>query len=1269
MYHACYSERFAPQNRVYLSTYSSTYVTESDSNRRLLTAAKLRQFQAGGVVAPGNQFRRAEPEPATVTGRQQQLDLHRDHRKSRESRIWNLLMVMQRVGIIRIIAVAACAMAISGESFGQDTHLKFIQGLRERGYYDTALEYMDDLDQSSDVSDETRVLLDLERGVTWQQRGAASRIPEDRDQFLSRAETNLQKFLRENPNHEQAAFANATLGELLFDRARTLIWQADAESDPQKRSALQGQARTVIAQAEEIYKKAREQYLKLFEEYPTFIDKSDEPERFAERLSAENKYLRAWYNLCRCSFERGLTYDKGSAKRRDTLIEASELFEKIYNRDRTRPIGMHARLMMGRCFQEHDDVGRALGLYQEYVGSRSNAAIAREVRSVAQHYRLICLNHPERANHELVLQEATQWLQEHKSEQGTLVGLGILWEKAIAEEKLAAKRTADPTQREVLLRQALEDSQKVARYPGAFREPANALNRRVKALLGDKDKEPRDFETAFERARSMIDQIQQLKDEIDSAGTDAVRNEKSAELTLHMNEVGRLLQLALDLREQATDPEAVAQARYLLSYIFFSQRKNYDAVIMSRYCMINDRSADPTTALNATEIAISSAVQAWNDAPADAREFETMLLRDICQEIIDLYPQSTRANEARIRLGRVYQQLGDSLEAAKWFLAVPESDPQYPSARISAGQQYWSAWTSEASGVEQGGAETHSAEQMQQWKKEASTLLSQGIQLLRERNGPETAPSAEVVAAEVSMASILNLDGDYKETIQRLTTGGENSVIQAIAVEDGSERPETGITSAAFAGLTLRLLMRAYVGTQQIDEALATMNRLEAVGGQDTTAVYTQLGIELQEELKRLRSAGQTDRLAEVRQSFERFLERVYEQRDPSDYNSLLWIGETYFGLGQGVGDDVAAATAYYDKAATAYNLIIDGRLTEGSTLTAIQLRLARCRRAQTMYEQGYTIALEILRANPLALDAQFEAARILSDWGSAGETEKLLDAIRGVKENDQRVVWGWAELAKRLQRIVQEEPDAEFEERLLEARFELSNSRLRYAAAGGSDRETQLRSGLAEITIFTRVYRRIDDGWWNRFDNLYQDMQSELGESPTPLERPATIQVASNDNSTDNTDQSSTEDAAAEDTPTQATNAVEERSLLLPVIAVCLAAGAAGGFYFLMNRPQKRRRIPTGPAAPFPGGSGGVAPPGAPSASGRPAQRRTRPGAAKKKAQGGAATATDEPGTAARQQKRRRKKPAEQQEQTGRDRARPTKRKRPPTDGDKKGS
>ncbi|MEZ6060531.1 MAG: hypothetical protein R3C19_09230 [Planctomycetaceae bacterium] len=1104
----------------------------------------------------------------------------------------------------RMLLAAGIAIGMSVHVRADDRHLDFLEGLRQRQYFDSALEYLDDIANQSDVPAELRETLDLQRGITYREMGTTSRVPEDRDQYLGQAEVFLKKFASEHAGHNQAAFANSELGELLFQRAQTLMWQTEAPSNADRKLELQQQARELIGQAKDIFQKAHDQYKQQYDSYPQFVDETREPELYTERLLSRGRYLRAWLTLARCTYEKGRTYDAGSQERHEILIEASKQYEEIHQTDRKNPAGLQAFLMMGRCFQEQDDIGRALGIYNEVKDQPSQNAAVLRLKDTALQYRLMCLNHEERSSHELVLKEADEWLTAHRRESLTETGLGILWEKAIAEERLAENRELEEPQRDIFLRQAMADAQQVSRYPGAYREPALAMGRRIKAVLGDSDKEPRDFDTAFERARGMIGQIEKLKESVDQASGPADRQSANQALMLHLNEVGRLLQLALGLREGTTDPKAIAQARYLLSFIYLRQRKSYDALILARYCMEKDGEADQDTALNATEIAITAAVQAWNEARPDDREFEVNLIRDVCEEIIARYPQSRRGNEARIRLGKIYRQLNDPLKAVESFLAVPETDAEYATARIEAGQAYWAAWATTVAAVETGDRAEHDSEVIRQWKSEARSLLEQGIGLARQDMDEFSEPSDEIIAAEVSLASILNLDGQFEETIRRLTTGGDTSVVRSL--EGSGNSPDKGVHGQAFVGLLHRLLLRAYVGTQQINLAIEEMNQLKRVGGQDTTAVYTQLGQELQDELQQLKSSGQTDRLADVRRSFEQFLEQVYRQRDSSDFTSLLWIGETYFGLGQGISGDPNASSTYYQRASDAYQQILDSSLASGDTVTAIKLRLLRCRRQQQAFDAAIAMAQEILKDNELNLDVQFEAANTLADWGATGGASagKLLTSIEGIRDNK---IWGWSGITRRLQRQMGKPEWEKLRDRFLEARFELTNSRLRYAKTNAPNAKEQLQAGLAEIMIFADVFGDIDDAWWSRFDRLYQSIQSQLGQPARPLERPKHAAVAQ---PTNNSTTTSAANAAATSeyppAPVKLASAGTDTgpNPLMITLALALAAGGAGAVFKLMSKPRRRPR-----PSYVSGGDKFVPPPA-------PAVRRTAVGA-------GTATAT----------------------------------------------
>ncbi len=1097
-----------------------------------------------------------------------------------------------------LIVVWICGNAASR---ADEPILEFVAGLRERGYYDSAADYLNQVMTRSGVDPDVRNVLDFELGLTLKQWGAQSRVAADREQRLAAAEASLQKFLSANATHEKAAEASSLLGELLFDRAESLIWETERIETAAERAAVQGEARALIDRARGIFQASHDQYKAAYQGFPKFIDESKEPELLEQRKTAENRYLRAWLNLARCTYERGQTFDRGSEERKQTLIQASEEFSAIHTSRRTNSNGLYAQLMMARCFQEQDDIGRALGIYNELLKHESQAAFMMTLKGTAKHFRLICLNSPERNDSTLVIQEATTWLQQNRQLSTTTFGLGILWEQAQAEEKASQPRELPENERNNYLRFAMNHAEQVAKYPGAFRLPAESMVRRLRLALGDQEKEPKDFDSAFERARGMIAQIQELNDALSEAEDEAQRAAGKAALDSHLSEVGRLLTLALSLREPDSDPKAIAQTRYLLGFVRLRQGNPLDAVVLATYTMTRDRAADPETAMNATEIAMAAAVAAWNAAAADNRDFETRLIGDVCRQILELYPQSSRAGEARMRLGSVYRTMGQPQQAVKWFLEVPDSDPQYVSARLSAGQAWWAAWT-DAMAAAAGDPENEQppAAELDKWKADAQTLLVEGVGIARERLGDATLPGDELVAAEVSLAGILNQDGKYAESIQRLTSGGEFSVVNAIRVDEGTPRPAAGIFSRSFASLTYRLLLRAQVGTQQIDEALATMTDLEKVGGEDIVAAYTQLGMELQEELKRLARSGDTERRDQVRTSFEEFLRKVYESRDASNYNSLLWIAETYFGLAQGSeGDDVAAA-GYFDRAGETYTELLD--LPEaGQSRNAIRLRLSRCRRQQQRFDDALQVVQQILDENAMNLDAQFEAALVLSDWGENGDAKRFIEAIQGPRSEtgEATSVWGWTALCRRLQQIVMQDPQSEFRSRFYEARFELSSSRRRMAGVE-TDQATakkQLTSALAEISSFVQAYRTIDDVAFARFDRLYQDIQTDLGRAPTPLNR------VSSETAADDEVLSDAVAAAANPTGTAAAETPDDANGFLGMLVggVLVLGGAAFAVVIVvtMRKPRKRARVPGTPSkAPaidpdLPGVAGGAIPTG----------------------------------------------------------------------------
>ena len=980
-----------------------------------------------------------------------------------------------------------------------DSHEAFLQGLRDRAYYDTALEYLDTLGGDAKTSADIEATLDLERAIIWVERSNATRRQDDRERFARQGQVSFEVFLKEHPQHPRAAWGYDHLGRLLFEQARRKIWTCDASANTDQREEFTNEARKMLQRAKRVFGKARHQFKMQLDNLP-IVDPDDDKDGYQNRRHTEVRYLGAWLRFVSCDYEDALTQDPESGRRSDLLEMAQEQFKEIHTFSRSSVAGQHAKLMMGKCWQELGDISQALGYFDELRNQSSQDPHMQRLSRTAQHYRLMCLNHESRKEFQNVVTDATQWLKQHQGARNTEAGLGILFQKAVATEALARSENMSEEQQQLRLRQTLADLDLVSAVVSPVQETARVAVARLRDELGEDRQEPKSFDSAFDRGRQLVGRLQESRDAVQLAQTDSNRQQAIQELELLQAEAGRMFQLAIQLRKTDSDRSAIAQARYLLSYVFLQQRKSYDAFVLARHVMRRHKEEAAETAADATEMAISAAVQIWSDASQDDREFELNLVREICEEVILAFPGSRRATDARMRLGRIFLELDQPRDAAQAFLQVPQEDAGYATARIEAGQAWWLAWAQASSKTAASDQTAIAPATLAEWKQQARTLLTEGIQLSRAAQ-VDSSLNEDVVRAEVSLSGLLNQDGDFAETVRRLAEGNP-TVLSSI--ETDQPRPQRGVRSAAFAGLCYRTLLRAYVGTQQIDNALAVMQKLQNLGATNTTAIYTQLGRELQLELARLRDSGETERLREVRTSFEEFLEQVYESRDASSSGALLWIGETYAGLAQ-AAKDAADADKYFEKAGTIYEELLQSNLTAVTT-TAVRLRLIRVYRQRKQFQRAVALATEVLTANASSVSVQMEAAHVLADWGENGEPERLLESIRGVPvDQKDKSIWGWAAIARRLQRSRQAENEnwVELKPLFLEARYELSNSRMRYARLNSEAGPEQLEAAARELTSMVQLSTDLNDEWWARFSGLYREIQTQLGHPGLILSRP----------------------------------------------------------------------------------------------------------------------------------------------------------------------
>jgi len=1077
--------------------------------------------------------------------------------------------------------------------------LEFVRGLREKRYFDYALLYLDQLENRPLLDRDVKVVLPYERAITHLEQSRTLRNAEARSKELDLAEASLEQFVKSAPDHPLAAQASTERAQILLGRGRVEVWQARSADNGSRRAEFQQRARELFGKARQLFQAAHDRHKAEWDKLPRTPIDPDQKELRAAREKVEAGYLRAQLDLAICTYEESQTHDATAGEFRGLLSKAAREFESIHEKYRSQVVGLHARMWQGKCFEEQGEIGKALGIYNELLQHPGRSDAMQQLQDRVRQFRLICLNHEKNKDYQLVVQEASAWLVQSKDRASTPVGLGIRWERARAYEQLAGKQDLPENVRAQNLKNALEDAREINRFAGEFKDPSTAMTARLNVALNRDPGDPKQFEAALGMARKNVNEIARFNERLAAAkGTDQEEQIKN-ERRQHLRETARLLKLALELAQSNTDPRELQNARYYLAFAQYELGNGYEAGILGEYVARRLKVLDPPLALEAAFLSFAAWQQSYFAASEGRRDTELRMLTRAAENLAAGWPDSERAAEALITVGQIHDRMKQPLTAARYYEQVGETSDQFGTARLSAGQSYWTAWLNVASLPDD---QKPSDQDRNAWRDTAEKLLRQGIDRTREDMiSGEPVPGA-LIAARVSLAQISVSQGDYDKAIEFLTAK-PNAPIEAIQVADEASRPAEGIQGRPFAGLVYQLLLRSYVGSQRIDEALNAMKGLEGVaggaGGEGIAAVYVSLGREIQKEIERLVELKDEARLQQVRDSFEQFLQKLAELSETQNlsYGSLIWIAETYYSLGQGMKDDRRAASAYFEKASKAYERILDRDKAEPDFVAddrepGVMLRLVNCRKREGRYEDALEQVQLVLRKLPLALDAQFEAASVLQEWG-ADDPEKYLAAINGLSnagsadKSSEGAVWGWAQIATRLQRILASgSSNDSYRDRFAEARYNIAQCRRGYGLSRkmSAERSEVLSMALQEIDAFVLIAGPISDEWWQQLDSIYRQIQKDIGRTAKPLQKPevhvaespaaetpaakssepAPVAPAANGQS-----KAANGRAAAPQKPPSGTGS----PALWGLIAVMLAAGAAAGFFVWSSRSTKRRR------------------------------------------------------------------------------------------------
>ena len=160
----------------------------------------------------------------------------------------------------------------------------FLTALRERGYFELAIAYLERHAASSLASPEFRQILPYEQGVTLIQAALAQRQLSQKLVYLDRAQSEFERFREQQPDHPLRLSADVQLGRLLVERARLELLRAERPGvGPNEREQIVQRSRDLFDEAHAVFQQNQAKIRTRLEQFPAGLGAERDADRIRER--------------------------------------------------------------------------------------------------------------------------------------------------------------------------------------------------------------------------------------------------------------------------------------------------------------------------------------------------------------------------------------------------------------------------------------------------------------------------------------------------------------------------------------------------------------------------------------------------------------------------------------------------------------------------------------------------------------------------------------------------------------------------------------------------------------------------------------------------------------------------------------------------------------------------------------------------------------------------------------------------------------------------
>ena len=1022
--------------------------------------------------------------------------------RGRSRKLATILRPMSHIVSPSRVPVVTLAVLLTGLfaplALAADPQKEILDGLKAKGDYAGAADYLQKVRTNPGLPSGFAETIDYEL-ATVHIEAARRAVEGERDTHYRLAQEVLKSFLADHAKHSLVPAAQSLLGNMLLERGR-LQRSLGEQRVGAERQKLMDSARDYLAQSDEVWTaadSAAEAELKKIVFRRGEDLKRSEARDELHRRQIQARLARAWV-----LYECASTCEPMSAERTAALNDAAGRFDAIDQQQRERLAGFYARLGRGLCSKELGDTSKAFSLFEELLGQLpDDPADFHALRGRAAVQALEIALRPDVKKYKQGLDIAQRWIANAGGAAPSEFDLAVRFlgaESAMAYMKSLPPPSTDQAgirerQRDWIAQQYTA----VAAAAGPYQSQAK-VRLLDPALGGAAAAERNAFADARNRAKAGLDRMlaaeaEQKAAERSGIGNDAdSQRQRQQQIASARDEALKYCRQALEGAEPADSGEPLDTVRYYRAFL------RYDAGDLEKAAgeveaMVQSPN-ESAPARQAARIGLAAREALLHAAQGEARAVALSRLQSLAEKIVERWGSFPEADDARAVLCELAIAAKQLDKADDYLRQMSANSSRRGEAELYVGQALW--------GHAQQLLRTSTLEH--DHAVEAEKLIGRAAELLgdgiaRCRKAAESGASAPVslASATLALAEIEMLHGRAAETV-------------ALLEDRGAAPPAESFSLALLAYIAASDLEKARTCLQAQQAALPLPSNAEC--GRQTVEACIRFQRLVKQHLARCRDRRLDEVLKQTVEQLDHFLAAPAEGPAAESFFVLAFRAEGYAGLAAGLDSAgpggggpavVPVAQQHYRRAIAAFQDVLHRAAADrafapaAEVVVALRIDLARCLRRISDYPQALSQLLAVLKDHPQMVDAQVEAAYTYQSWGEE-RPEYLEMAIHG--GNRYQEVWGWGELARRVQ------PEPRFRVVFFEARYNLALCRFRQAQAAAERSERSRLTAAAGNDILAT--RRVDPDiggpvWYDRNNELFQRIQRLADQPAVGLPKP----------------------------------------------------------------------------------------------------------------------------------------------------------------------